>query len=161
MPAYIQDLKDTVLDAFQNLTLIEEDKVKQSLTEGKWSIKEIIGHLIDSASNNHQRFVRAQSTSSLTFEGYDQDAWVASQNYQEANWHELLILWRGFNLQIAHLMEQTPEDIRKQARNIHNLHQIAFHTVPEDLPTSLDYFMGDYVLHLKHHLKQIEDILNN
>lgn len=161
MPAYIQDLKDTILDAFQNLTLVAEEKVTVRPAEGKWSVKEIIGHLIDSASNNHQRFVRAQTTTGLTFEGYDQDQWVAAQNYQDANWHELLILWRGFNLQIAHLMEQTPDDVRKQARNIHNLHQIAFHTVPEDLPTSLDYFMGDYVTHLKHHLQQVDTLLNS
>ncbi len=161
MPAYIQDLKDTVLDAFQNLTLVEEDKVSAKPAPGKWSVKEIIGHLIDSASNNHQRFVRAQFTDDLIFDGYGQDGWVEAQNYQEANWHELLILWRGFNLQLAHLMTQVPDEIRTKARTQHNLHKIAFHTVPEDLPTSLDYFMGDYVLHLKHHLKQIEEILNN
>lgn len=161
MPAYIQELKDAVLDAFQNLTLVPEEKVTERPAPGKWSVKEIIGHLIDSASNNHQRFVRAQFTKELVFDGYGQDDWVGAQKYQEANWHELLILWRGFNLHLVHLMEIMPDDIRKRQRTVHNLHQIAFHTVPEDLPTSLDYFMGDYVVHLKHHLRQIEDILNS
>lgn len=160
MPAYIQELKDAVLDAFQNLTVVPEDQVEKRPAEGKWSVKEIIGHLIDSASNNHQRFVRAQFTDDLVFEGYGQDDWVGAQQYQTANWHELLILWRGFNLHLAHVMETMPDDIRTKARNEHNLHKVAFHTVPEDLPASLDYFMGDYVMHLKHHLRQIEDILN-
>ncbi len=160
MPAYIQELKDLVLDHFQNLTVVPEAQVEAKPAPGKWSVKEIIGHLIDSASNNHQRFVRAQFTNELVFEGYGQDDWVSAQNYQQTNWHELLILWRGFNLQLAHVMQNVPDDIRTRARTVHNLHQIAFHTLPEELPTSLDYFMGDYVLHLKHHLKQIDDILN-
>ncbi|GAB5524547.1 MAG: DinB family protein [Roseivirga sp.] len=160
MPAYIQDLKDSVLDAFQNLTLIDEEKVAAKPAPGKWSVKEIIGHLIDSASNNHQRFVRAQFTDELVFEGYSQDGWVEAQNYQDANWHELLILWRGYNLHLAHFMETMPDEERTKTRSKHNLHQIASDKVPEDLPTSLDFFMGDYVMHLKHHLKQIEEILN-
>lgn len=160
MPAYIQELKDTVLDAFQNLTLVPEEQVVLKPAPGKWSAQEIIGHLIDSAANNHQRFVRAQFTDDLVFDGYSQDGWVEAQNYQEANWHEVLILWRGYNLHLVHLMEQMPDEVRTLARTKHNLHKVAFHTVPEDLPTSLDYFIGDYVLHLKHHLRQIEEILN-
>lgn len=158
MPTYIQELKDTVLDAFPNLISLSEEQVASSPAPGKWSPKQIIGHLIDSASVNQQRFVRAQLSRELVFEGYDQVAWVTVQNYQEANWQELLILWRGLNLHMAELMANTPDDIRTQARTVHNLHEIAFHTVPEDLPTSLDYFMGDYVLHLKHHLGQIEGL---
>lgn len=160
MPAYIQELKEAVLDAFQNLTMIPEEAVEVKPAPDQWSVKEIIGHLIDSAVNNQQRFVRAQQSRELVFEGYDQDAWVSSQNYQAANWHELLILWRTLNLHIVHIMENTPDDIRTQSRSVHNLHEIAFHTVPEDLPTSLDYFMGDYVLHLQHHLTAVERLLN-
>ena len=161
MPAYIEELKEAVLDAFQNLTMIPEEATEQKPAPGKWSLKEIIGHLIDSAVNNQQRFVRAQQSRELVFEGYDQDAWVSSQNYQAANWHELLILWRTLNLHIVHIMENVPDDIRTQSRSVHNLHEIAFHTVPEDLPTSLDYFMGDYVLHLKHHLGKVAGLLNS
>ena len=159
MLAYISELKDAVLEAFQNLTMIPEEVVEKRPAEGKWSPKEIIGHLIDSASVNHQRFIRAEFSRELVFDRYAQDDWVRGQNYQAANWHELLILWRTFNLHLAHLMENMPDDARTQQRSVHNLHEIAFHTVPEDLPTSLDYFMGDYVLHLKHHLGQIEELI--
>ena len=161
MPAYVEELKEAVLDAFQNLTMIPEEAVEIKPATDQWSVKEIIGHLIDSAVNNQQRFVRAQQSRELIFEGYDQDAWVSSQNYQAANWHELLILWRTLNLHIVHVMENTPDEVRTQSRSVHNLHKIAFHTVPEDLPTSLDYFMGDYVLHLKHHLGKVEELLNS
>jgi hypothetical protein len=161
MPKYIQELKDTVIDHFQNLTLIAEEQASTRPAPDKWSVKEIIGHLIDSAANNHQRFVRAQFTDTLVFDGYGQDDWVAAQNYQEANWHELLILWRGYNLHIAHVMETMPDEVRTRQRTEHNLHKIASDKVPEDLPTSLDYFMGDYVSHLKHHMTQIENILNS
>jgi len=161
MPAYIQELKEAVLDAFQNLIIASEEAIEKRPAEGKWSVKEIIGHLVDSAANNHQRFVRAQFSKELVFEGYGQDDWVGAQNYQESNWQELLILWRGYNLHLVQLMEAMPEEIRTQQRTVHNLHEIAFHTVPEDLPTSLDYFMGDYVMHLKHHLRQVEELLNS
>lgn len=149
------------MDAFQNLILVSEEQAATKPAPDKWSTKEIIGHLIDSASNNHQRFVQAQFTDDLIFDGYSQDGWVEAQNYQKANWEELLILWRGFNFHLVHLMEQMPDEARTKARTKHNLHKIASDTVPEDLPTSLDYFMGDYVMHLKHHLRQVEDLLNS
>ena len=58
-----------------------------------WSPKEVLGHLIDSAANNHQRFVRAQETDALTVPGYEQNHWVESQGYQEADWPHLIALW--------------------------------------------------------------------
>jgi hypothetical protein len=122
---------------------------------GKWSPREIIGHLIDSASNNHRRFVLAQQQDDLVFPGYQQDAWVAAQRYQDAPWEELVSLWRGFNLHLARVMEAAPESERTRPRTRHNLHQIAFRTIPEDQPATLEYFMRDYVDHLEHHLRQI------
>jgi hypothetical protein len=122
---------------------------------GKWSPREIIGHLIDSASNNHQRFVRAQFQDDLIFPGYAQDEWVAAQRYQDAAWEDLLTLWRSFNLHIAHVMETVPEEQRLRQRVRHNLDQLAWRPIPREQPATLDYFMGDYVAHLKHHLAKI------
>src|SRR5690606_20499148 len=125
---------------------------------GKWSPKEIIGHLIDSASNNHQRFVRARWQDELIFPGYAQDDWVAAQAYQDVPWQDLLDLWRLYSLHLARAMETTPAEVRVREYTRHNLHQIAWQPVPEDTPTTLDYFMRDYVGHLQQHLHQITPV---
>jgi hypothetical protein len=126
-----------------------------ALSPGKWSPREIIGHLIDSASNNHQRFVRAQFQNDLIFPGYAQEDWVRAQGYRDAPWKELLALWRSYNLQLARVMAAVPQEIRMKEHRKHNLHLIAWQTIPEDRPATLDYLMSDYVGHLKNHLRQI------
>jgi len=91
----------------------------------------------------------------MVFPGYDQDAWASTQPYQEAEWTYLIELWKAFNNHLADVMEAIPEEVRSRPRPIHNLHQIAWETVPENETTSLDYHMEGYVHHLEHHLKQI------
>ena len=154
------NLKEIVLAAFEQLIAVDESEAEKRPAPGKWSPKEIVGHLIDSASNNHGRFVKAQDSDDLIGQGYNQDEWVIAQNYQACNWHDLLILWRQLNLHIAHIMNQTPDKVRHKERVNHNLHQIAMYQVPKDQPTTLDYFMQDYVVHLKHHLGQVREVLN-
>jgi hypothetical protein len=122
---------------------------------GKWSPKEIIGHLIDSAANNHARFVRAQSTDHLVCEGYDQDAWVQLQRYQERPWTNLVQLWRDYNLHLAAVMASADRHAVERPRTRHNLARVAFAPISPDQPATLGYFMRDYVDHLEHHLRQI------
>ena len=126
---------------------------------GKWSPREIIGHLIDSASNNHQRFVRMRDRDDLVVEGYEQDAWVSAQRYQDAPWQELVLLWTTYNRHLARLMAAIPAADRDRPRQVHNLHLRAFRAVPADRAATLGYFMNDYVDHLEHHLMQIEQML--
>ena len=152
---YTEDLVTAVEAAFRSLSALSEDAAARRPAPGKWSPKEIIGHLIDSAANNHQRFVRAQFQDDLVFPGYAQDEWVAAQRYQDAPWGELLELWRAYNRHIARLIEAMPAEVRMRERRRHNLHERAWRAVPADTPTTLDYFMRDYVLHLHHHLRQI------
>jgi hypothetical protein len=154
-----EELRRTVVQAAAALRRSSEAAAAQSPAPGKWSAKQIIGHLIDSASNNHQRFMRAQFRADLRFDTYDQDAWVLVQHYQEAPWPELIALWESFNLHLARVMELTPEDTRFRGRREHNLDRLAGQTVPAGEPATLDYFMRDYVEHLKHHLRQIETTL--
>ena len=92
---YTEDLEKAVEAAFRSLSVLPDDAAARRPSPGKWSPKEIIGHLIDSASNNHQRFVRAQLQDDLVFPGYAQDEWVAAQRYQDGPWRELLELWRA------------------------------------------------------------------
>lgn len=122
---------------------------------GKWSPREIIGHLIDSANNNHQRFVRAVGMSDLVFTGYDQDAWVELQRYQEVPWHELLDFWSAYNRHIARVMAAVPEAVRHKVHTRHNLDQVAFQVEQAVATPTLEFFMQDYVAHLEHHLRQV------
>jgi len=155
VPVYAVDLVNTI-DAVESRLLAAGDgETAVRPAAGKWSPREVIGHLIDSASNNHQRFVRAMFQDDLVFAGYTQDDWVSAQRYQEASWKELVTLWAGFNRHLFRVMAAVPEEVRLKPRLPHNLDVLACHPVPADRPATLDYFMNDYVWHLHHHLKQI------
>ena len=99
--------------------------------------------------------MRAQFKDDLVFDGYEQDAWVSLQRYRESPWAELIDLWRLFNLHIARIMQAAPNDERVRKRARHNLDEIAWQSVSRDEPATLDFFMSDYVGHLKHHLAQV------
>ena len=109
-----------------------------------WCRKEILGHLIDSAANNHHRFVRAQFQAEMTFPRYVQDEWIAAQGYRERPWSELVELWRLYNRHLLHVMGRVPS----QALG----HRCS---VSADEPDTLRDHMVDYVDHLRHHLGQI------
>lgn len=155
---YASELRRVTEQIAAELLLISPDVAATRPAPDKWSIKEIVGHLIDSASNNHQRFVRAQWSSDLICPGYEQDAWVLSQDYLRAPWAGLVRLWREFNLHLAWLMEAISTEDRERKRHPHNLDLVAFRPVAADEPVTLDYFMSDYVEHLKHHLRQVQDL---
>jgi hypothetical protein len=156
---FADDLRATVERASASLQAMPADFATRRPAAGKWSPIEIIGHLIDSASNNHQRFVWARFREDLRFDGYAQDAWVVAQDYQSAPWLDVVSLWRAYNLHLARVMEQTPDAELRRLRTDHNLDQRAWEVVPRDEPTTLEYFMRDYVGHLKHHLRQIDPTL--
>jgi hypothetical protein len=122
---------------------------------GGWSAREIMGHLIDSASNNHGRFVRAALDDSMVFPTYDQEGWVAVQHYQDEHWQTLLHRWQSFNDQIASTILHIPAERLTIARREHNLDRIAWKTVAANEPVTLAYFIRDYIGHLAHHLAQI------
>ena len=156
MSDYISELRSTVENAAAKLASVTPASAAQRPPSGGWSAKEIIGHLIDSASNNHQRFVRARWMDDLVFDGYEQNGWVGAQRYQETDWHELIDLWALYNRHLARVMENVPDAVRLRVHTRHNLYERAWTTVPADQPTTLDYFMRDYVAHLHHHLRQLD-----
>jgi hypothetical protein len=153
---YVDDLVTIVATTAERLKRVQDADAAHRPGPGKWSAKEIIGHLIDSAANNHPRFVRAPSQDDLIFPGYDQNQWVSLQQYQKAPWPELLELWASYTFHLAHVMRSVPEAARLRLHTRHNLDEIAWQTVPRSQPISLDYLMSDYVGHLHHHLRQIE-----
>jgi hypothetical protein len=156
---YVEDLTGTVARVTPILLAVPDAVSARRPAPEKWSAKEIVGHLIDSAANNHQRFVRARYQDDLIFPGYDQGAWVAAQGYQGAPWQDLVTLWARYNEHIARVMRATPADVRMKPYDRHNLHELAWRAVPADQLATLDYFMADYVGHLHHHLRQIGELL--
>ena len=111
----------------------------------KWSKKETLGHLIDSAANNHLRFVRAQLADDI-YKGnaYEQNFFVSSQNYVGANTEDLIALWYSYNKQLAHVIKNINPD--KLGISCH---------IGSYPPVTFSFVITDYVSHLEHHLAQI------
>jgi hypothetical protein len=154
-PDFLRDFRRTLDEARVRLTSLSDADASQPKAPGKWSPKEIIGHLIDSAANNHARFVRAQAMDDLVFDGYDQDRWVRVQRYNERRWVDLIQLWHAYNGHLADVMERADPDALTRPRARHSLDRIAFRALDPSIPATLAFMMRDYVAHLKHHLSQI------
>lgn len=148
-------LRSAVNAAEPQLRAMTDAQSGRAAAAGTWSPKQIIGHLIDSAANNHQRFVRGALQDELVFPGYAQEAWVALQQYQGASWPDLLTLWASYNRQLAVVMSAIPAEDRLRVRARHNLEQIAMSAPTGEANATLDYLMSDYVDHLEMHLGQI------
>ncbi len=143
-PAIAADLLNTVEAAVPRLRQLSEQQAGRPRAQGKWTPKQILGHLIDSASNNHQRFVRAQQGAELRFPPYAQDHWVACQYYADRPWDEIVALWHAYNRHLAHVISHIPEDRRDTPCIIETAD-----------PVALGYLASDYVEHLRHHLAQV------
>jgi hypothetical protein len=144
----MKELSEKLVRAVQSaegkLRQVSEAESNTPVLKGGWSRKQFIGHLIDSASNNHQRFVRAALQGSLEFPRYDQDGCVRMQAVQSAPWPLLIALWTDYNLFLAHVIAHLPADKLEAPCRI-----------GEDEPVTLRFLAEDYLIHLLHHLAQI------
>jgi hypothetical protein len=143
MEATAQELTEIVEQVVPTLLAIPANVLTQK-TPGKWSKQEILGHLIDSAANNHQKFVRTMIAPNTRLAGYDQDAWVAAQHYQQHKWSDMVALWANMNHHLAHIMRQTTPENLQHILIMEGHGQYTLH-----------FLMTDYVEHLKHHVLQI------
>lgn len=144
-PAVAIALEGVVKGERPRLERIPEAAAAAQPGPAKWSAKQVLGHLIDSAANNHQRFVRMQTLRHLDLPGYEQDAWVSIAAYQQRSWSALVELWAAYNLQLAHLLA-------------HANPAAATHTwrSPDGEVVTLAWVAEDYVRHMRHHLAQIQ-----
>lgn len=137
-------IREITTSAKAKLIKISPETASQKNSENAWSKKEILGHLIDSALNNHQRFVRAAQNVASDFPTYDQDKWVSVQSYNDLNWFELINFFVAINTHISRILEYFSPDILDNPCNI-----------GKDEPVTLEYVIEDYISHLEHHLEKI------
>ena len=139
-----RELERVLVASETDLTSISETVAGDPRAAGKWSRKEIIGHLIDSASNNHQRFVRGAQQPDLHLPGYDQNWCVTVQRPNEISWTLLLSLWSSYNRYLAHVIATLPSEAADYPM-----------TVGAGPVVDLLWIAVDYVEHLKHHMNQV------
>ncbi len=123
------------------------DPNKQEGEDG-WSSKEILGHLLDSLSNNHQRLLRYQAKENLDFPGYDQARFVQRANYKDFEFKVLLSLWYNYNQLLLHIIASIPADDLKSTI-----------TVGDRPAVTIEQLVADYFSHMELHEKQVKRIV--
>lgn len=135
----------SIVDSFyKTLTETPERITGRKLSKETWSLKEIIGHLIDSASNNHQRFVRLQFGNLLDFPAYDAESWIRAQRYADMDWKLLINLWYSFNCVLLKIIEHM------DSKYLEN------EWINGDKAMTLSFLVNDYYRHMKWHIEHFE-----
>jgi hypothetical protein len=141
-PAELSVRLETVLrEAMPWLLTISEAEASVPEREGKWSAKQVIGHLTDSAVNNLGRIMRMQIEPGPKLSGYAQMEWVSLQHYGEREWSQVLGLWFALNEHVAWTIAHVERD------------RLANVGVVEGEPVTLGFLIADYVAHMQHHLR--------
>jgi len=140
----ISSLRNLINHVPARLAQLPSERLEHRPTPSKWSVKEELGHLLDSAANNHQRIVRAQLENNLAMPGYAQNSWVAINRYQQRDWRELIEVWQALNRQLLEAAESVPD-----AAWSHTL------TVANSAPMTLQFVFEDYLTHMAHHLEHV------
>jgi hypothetical protein len=141
MKSIVDQLDMVVREYLPLLKNIPEEEFSCKTSPGKWSKKEILGHLVDSAQNNIRRFIVAQYEEKPKIT-YNQDKWVAISNYQHYNSVELIELWRLLNKHICQVLKNMSAEAAQRESQTEDLH-------------TLEWLASDYIKHMKHHLHQV------
>jgi hypothetical protein len=146
MPEYLaQSLDNAVaLESVNLSTVTDEQASVRAGGSAAWSRKEELGHLIDSAVNNHLRFARATLERGFNGPSYEQDGWVQAHGYHEWPWHALIDAWRQHNAALVQLIKRIPED-RLAAPCV----------ISGAAAVTLRFLIEDYILHMQHHLDHV------
>jgi len=138
------ELRNFVDETRPRLLAISEGRASEKPYPEKWSLKEILGHLVDSATNNHQRIVRMQERPDIGTFTYSQQHWVSSQHYHDRPWAELVELWYQLNRHLAHVIAHVdPASLSHSC------------DMGYAAPATLSFVAEDYVRHVRHHVEQI------
>ena len=140
----LTSLRALLNDVPERLKRLPESKVGVKPDPTAWSGKEELGHLLDSAANNHQRIVRTQLEEHPAMPSYDGERWVVLHHYQQRDWHHLIQLWRSLNEQLLAAAEAMPESAWSRTC-----------TIGDSGPLTLKFVVDDYVAHMMHHLRHI------
>lgn len=140
-----QILKNIVEDELLRFENISEEEWSHKISIEKWSKKEILGHLCDSALANIRRFVITQYKENENIV-YDQNFWVKAQNYQSVPTSDIIGLWKFLNFQIVNVVENIPDSALQKTCDM---------TKKEPQIFTLEFIINDYISHLQHHLKAI------
>ena len=138
------DIRLLIDSATDTLAGMGREAVEAKPSSSEWSKKEILGHLIDSAANNHQRFVRAMYDAAGDFPPYRQEEWVAVQQYQQSSWMALIELWAAYNRHLCDLIDRMPHDVESSPVNIGTAK-----------PATLAFVVKDYLRHLRQHMQDL------
>ena len=138
---------------------VSEERTAWRPAPHRWCAREVIGHLIDSACNNHRRFVVNQGADRLLVDPYRQEAWVARQRYADTPATELVTTWAAYNRHIARVIEHMSDEMLNQGRGPLADYRFGYLDVPPTGAATLRYLVEDYVGHIRHHFRQIRQIL--
>ena len=135
------------------LSRLPEDVLKERRNRQNRTVKQILGHMIDSASNNTHRIIHLQyQASPLSFPDYanlgNNDRWIAIQNYQDEDWNNMIQLWKYSNLHIVHVIRNVSED---------KLDNVWINALNQEI--SLRAMIIDYLRHFKLHLCEIAELI--
>ena len=145
MNKLISEIRQIIDEFTIRITGIPDFEFSAKTTPGKWSRKEVLGHLTDSAQNNLRRFICGQYESSPRIV-YDEDFWVNANNYGRAEKQTVIEGWRQANESICRVLSSmAQENYDKTCNTGKDAVQLR----------TLEWLAADYVKHMKHHLNQI------
>jgi hypothetical protein len=133
---------EELVDAFEKLMIQNQELSEVKLDPDKWTLKEIVGHLIDSASNNHQRFVRLQIDQKVSLPGYDAEAWASTSNIQNLDYKFVVGFWKMYNKYLLNLIKGMKPECMKNVWKTTDGEEI-----------TLSFLIDDYFAHMKLHFQ--------
>jgi hypothetical protein len=136
-------IRDAVNSARPRLEAIAPETARLKPTPAEWSKQEILGHLIDSAYNNHQRMVRGAYNAAMEFPPYKQESWVQLQMYNERGWHELINLWVAVNLHLCAMIDRLTDEQLDHPCNIGRAEPVTLRFVVDDYPRHMNMHLTD------------------